>query len=143
MSVDPSPSIWLQKLRDGDSIAAQRLWEVYFHKLVEIARRKLRGRVRLVGDEEDVALSAFKSFCRGIEGGRFPDLNDRGDLWNLLVTITVHKVIHLVRYEDRQKRGGGRRVVINDHANSSANLLQQLADVEPTPEVAAQVAEEA
>lgn len=143
MSVDPSPSIWLQKLREGDSIAAQRLWEAYFQKLVEIARRKLRGRVRLVGDEEDVALSAFKSFYRGIEGGRFPDLNDRGDLWNLLVTITVHKAIHLVRYENREKRGGGRRVVINDHANSSANLLQQLADAEPTPEIAVQVAEEA
>src|SRR5262245_9957063 len=107
MSVDPSPSICLQQLREGNSISAQRLWELYFQRLVEIARRKLRGRMRMVGDEEDVALSAFKSFCRGIEGGKFPDLNDRSDLWNLLVTITVHKVIHLIRYEDREKRGGG------------------------------------
>ena len=78
-----------------------------------------------------------------MEGGRFPDLNDRDDLWNLLVTITVHKVIHLVRYEDRKKRGGGRKCVVADAANSSADLLQQLVDAEPTPEVAVQVAEEA
>lgn len=71
MSVDHTPSIWLKQLREGDGVAAQRLWESYFRKLVGIARIKLRGRVRLVGDEEDVALSAFKSFCRGIEGADF------------------------------------------------------------------------
>jgi DNA-directed RNA polymerase specialized sigma24 family protein len=119
------------------------LWESYYQKLVGIARSKLRGRVRLVGDEEDVALSAFKSFCHGMEGGRFPDLNDRDDLWNLLVTITLHKVVHLVRDEDRQKRGGGQKFVVADPANSSADLLQQLVDAEPTPDVVVQVAEEA
>jgi DNA-directed RNA polymerase specialized sigma24 family protein len=143
MSVDHSPSLWLQQLREGDSVAAQRLWEAYYQKLVGIARRKLQGRVRLVGDEEDVALSAFKSFCRGVERGRYPQLSDRGDMWNLLVTITFHKVLHLVRDEDREKRGGGRKFVAADAATSDADLLQQLVGTEPTPEVAAQVAEEA
>ena len=71
MSADSTPSIWLQQLREGNSIAAQQLWEAYYQKLVGIARRKLKGQVRLVGDEEDVALIAFKSFCRGVEGGGF------------------------------------------------------------------------
>ena len=34
-----------------------------------------------LADEEDVALSAFDSFCRGAEQGRFPRLDDRDDLW--------------------------------------------------------------
>ena len=34
--------------------------------------QKLPAPVRQVADEEDVALSAFKSFCRGVEAGRFP-----------------------------------------------------------------------
>ena len=32
-----------------------------------------------------MALSAFDSFCRGAEQGRFPDLNNRNDLWGMLV----------------------------------------------------------
>src|SRR5271165_6376539 len=64
------------------------------------------GQLR-AGDLEDVALSAFASFCRGVEGGRFPQLADRDDLWRLLVTITARKALHLARDERNQKRGGG------------------------------------
>ena len=46
---------------------------------------------RRAADEEDVALSAFDSFCRGAEQGRFPQLDGRDDLWHLLVVITVRK----------------------------------------------------
>src|SRR4051794_4209154 len=92
MPEDAAPTLWLQQLQQGNGLAAQRLWEAYFGKLVMLARQKLEGRTWLVGDEEDVALSAFKSFCRGVEKQRFPDLNDRDDLWKLLVTITLHKV---------------------------------------------------
>src|SRR5438874_1328502 len=72
MTAQDSSADWLLKLRQGDGAGAERLWETYYEKLVHLARRKLEGRVRLVGDEEDVALSALKSFCRGIARGRFP-----------------------------------------------------------------------
>jgi len=133
----------LHRLRQGDQTAAQRLWETYFRKLAGLARTKLEGRNPLVGDEEDVALSAFKSFCRGVEHGRFPELADRDDLWNLLVTITLHKVLHLVRDEGRAKRGGTRRRNSSNADGCDSDLLQQLVGAEPTPEMAAQVAEEA
>jgi DNA-directed RNA polymerase specialized sigma24 family protein len=132
----------LHRLRQGDQVAAQRLWETYFRQLAGLARTKLAGRNPLVGDEEDVALSAFKSFCRGVERGRFPDLADRDDLWNLLVTITLHKVLHLVRDESRVKRGGTRRRNSSSADGCDSDLLQQLVGAEPTPELAAQVAEE-
>ena len=32
-------------------------------------------------DEEDVAISAFQSFCERAARGQFPKLNDRNDLW--------------------------------------------------------------
>jgi hypothetical protein len=60
-----------------------------------------------VADEEDVALSAFDSFCRGAEKGRFPRLQDCDDLWQLLFMITTRKAADLVEHERRQKRGGG------------------------------------
>src|SRR5215471_11580657 len=72
---------WIGLLQAGDVAAAQPLWERYFARLVELARSRLRGAGRRVADEEDVALSAFDSFCRGAMGGRFPRLTDSADLW--------------------------------------------------------------
>src|SRR4051794_11084392 len=106
MSSEGSVSQWLRQLRAGDAGAAQQLWERYFHRLVGFARRKLAGLPRPSADEEDVALSAFQSFCRSAEQGRLPHLLDRHNLWRLLLVITGRKAAHLVRDEGRLKRGG-------------------------------------
>jgi hypothetical protein len=66
-----------------------------------------RGTPRRFADEEDVALRAFDSFCRGVDLGRFPWLKDRDGLWALLVLITVRKAADLVQYNRRERRGGG------------------------------------
>jgi hypothetical protein len=63
---------WLNLLKAGDSAAARPLWERYFRRLVGLARTRLRGAPRQAADEEDVALSAFDSFCRAAEGGASP-----------------------------------------------------------------------
>jgi DNA-directed RNA polymerase specialized sigma24 family protein len=136
MSSDRSVTFWIGRLKAGDSLAAQKLWEGYYGRLVGLARAKLRGAPRRAADEEDVALSAFDSFCRGAERNRFPQLADRGDLWQLLLMITARKAIDLRQHEGRKKRGGGAP------AGNSDDLLSQVVGREPTPEFAAQVADE-
>jgi DNA-directed RNA polymerase specialized sigma24 family protein len=138
---------WLHRLGDGDAAAAQPLWDRYFDRLVRLAGQKLRGTPRRMADEEDVALSAFDSFCRGAAHGRFPQLRDRDNLWGLLVLITARKAVNLARYERRKKRDGGR--VATDAtppgpAESSVvdGPVDRLIGREPTPEFAALVAEE-
>ena len=66
--MDPSRSVtyWLAELRAGNAVAAQPLWERYYGRLVGLARQKLRGVPRRAADEEDVALSALDTFCRGV-----------------------------------------------------------------------------
>src|SRR5215217_3269295 len=108
MATSGSVTKWINQLKVGDPEAARRLWEGFFRRLVGLARGKLEGSPRRAADEEDVALSAFGSLCRGAEGGRFPHLIDRDSLWQLLVAITSHKARDLRRREERQKRGGGR-----------------------------------
>jgi DNA-directed RNA polymerase specialized sigma24 family protein len=125
----------LDQLRAGNPAAAQPLWERYFHRLVGLARKRLQGAPRAMADEEDVALSAFDSFCRGVEAGRFPQLHDRANLWHLLVIITARKAQRLAEHEGRLKRGGAARLEEDEN-------LDQLVDPDPTPEFAAQVAEE-
>ena len=147
MASEGSVSHWIEQLKAGDHAAAQPLWESYFRRLVGLARKKLRDAPRRMADEEDVALSAFNSFCRGAERGQFPQLHDRDNLWRLLVTITARKAFDLVRDEHRQKRGGGdvlgesALLGRSDDAAAEAGLAQVIGR-EPTPEFAAQVAEE-
>ena len=144
--MDPSRTVnyWLQQLEAGDPAAARPLWERYFAQLVRLARDRLRGAPRRAADEEDVALSAFDSFCRGVAQGRFPRLNDRDNLWKLLMTLTARKAIDLVQHERRQKRGGG-RVGGEEELPTSPDGergLEQVVGPEPTPDFAVLVAEE-
>ena len=147
MSSEGSVSHWIDQLKAGDSAAAERLWGRYFEQLVALARTRLRGTPRRAADEEDVALSALDSFCRGAERGRFPELLDRDSLWRLLVTITLRKAHNVRRDEQRQKRGGGQVLGeaewldVADSAVAEAGV-EQVVSREPTPELAAQVAEE-
>src|SRR5262249_34422320 len=94
-------------LKAGDPAAAQPLWERYVGRLVRLARTRLRQTRGRAADEEDVALSAFASFCKGAEQGRFPRLDDRHDLWQLLLVLTARKAAGLVQRGARLKGGGG------------------------------------
>lgn len=103
METPGSISVWLNSLRAGDRQVVRELWEAYFRRLVGLARRKLSGLVRGV-DAEDVALSAFNSFCLRAEAGGFPSLEDRSGLWQVLVLLTTRKAANRIKFEGRQKR---------------------------------------
>src|SRR3954471_13996466 len=107
---------WIGDLKAGGQEAAARLWGRYFHRLVHIARDRLREAPRGKADEEDVALSAFHSLCHGAAIGRFPELTDRNNLWRLLLTITAQKALDHRRREGRLKRGGGRTTIATGSA---------------------------
>ena len=138
MASEGSVTRWLPPLQAGDPAAIQQLWERFFRRLVGLARKKLRGAPCLVEGAEDVALSAFDSFCRNAERDRFPQLLDRDSLWRLLVTLTARKAAHLLRDEGRQKRGGGAERLSNTDAES---VLADVLSREPSPAFAAQAAE--
>jgi DNA-directed RNA polymerase specialized sigma24 family protein len=140
MSSEGSVTDWIGRLQAGDQTAAQPLWERYFRRLVGLARRQLQGALRGSADEEDVALSAFASFCRAALEGRFPRLADRDDLWRLLFALTLRKAHDLVRDQCRQKRGGS--ALLGPPHNPEEASPEKVLDREPTPEFAAQVAEE-
>lgn len=129
-----SVSHWIDQLKAGQPDAAQKIWERYCARLVHLARHKLGNAGRQVADEEDVVLSAFKSFCFGAARGGFTKLDDRDDLWQLLFMLTERKAADLFVQQRRQKRGGG--CVVGDLVD------YDLTSPEPTPAFAAEVAEE-
>ena len=141
-SAPGSVTVWLEKLKAGDPAGAEQLWQGYFRRLVGLARGRLGGLPRAEADEEDVALSAFGSFFRAVEKGRFPRLDDRDDLWQVLVMLAARKAARRFRNAYTKKRD--ERAV--RHALAlTGDEQSQMAEVigrEPTPEFAAQVADE-
>jgi len=144
MSTKGSVTNWLVKLQTGDELAAQRLWQRYFQRLVQLARRKLPAASRRVADEEDVAQVAFHSFCRGARAGKYPRLSDRDDLWRLLVVLTANKAVDQIRHGLRKRRGEGK--VLGESRLAKARdlrgAMEQMVGREPTPEFAVLVAEQ-
>lgn len=136
MSHSGAVTSWMHGLRVGDEAAAQNLWEEYFRRLVGLARARLGGRPRGLDEPEDIALSAFNSFCQGVAKGRFPRLNDRHDLWQVLMSLTARKAIDAVRRETAAKRNAGAR------ASFDTEVIEQIIGREPTASFAASVAEE-
>jgi RNA polymerase sigma factor (sigma-70 family) len=139
-------SQWLTRLQQGDQRAAEVIWSEYFEKIVRLARRRLGELPRRVVDEEDVALSAMNSLFRGAEAGRFPRLEDRDDLWKLLVTITARKAIKQQRRHFADKRGGGLvqgESVLNRRGDGAERWggIDQVLGREPTPELAEMISE--
>jgi DNA-directed RNA polymerase specialized sigma24 family protein len=137
-----SVTVWLAQLKGGDPEAVRPLWDAYFVRLVRLARERLRSAPRAAADEEDVALSAFDSFCRGAEAGRFPRLGDRDDLWQVLFVLITRKAIDLVRHATRAKRGGGRAVRLPGPGPDSQPGGPAVAAPDPPPEEVAEVTEQ-
>jgi len=143
---DASPSDcvtnWIEQFKAGNPAAVKPLWDGYFARLVRLARTRLRSLRRVAADEEDVALSAFDSFCRGVGEGRFPRLDDRDDLWRVLFVITTRKAIGLARHATAEKRGGNVvHVPAGGVTDSTPDVLAAVAAAGPSPEEAAEVAE--
>jgi len=128
-----SISVVLSALKAGEDDAATTLWHRYAARLIRLTRNQLRNTNRRMADEEDVVLSAFDSFCRGAGNGQFAKLEDRGDLWQLLVLISVRKAADLSKHEQRLKRGGG--IALGE-------LIEDLVAVDQTPELASSTLEE-
>ena len=145
MTNTQSVSHWLAGLKTANNDDAQRLWTRYADRLVDLARRKLGNAPKRVADEEDIAQSVFNSLCRGAAAGRFAKLENRDDLWWILLAITHQKVVDYKRRETAAKRGGGRiqwDAMLATGLSSCDVTLEHLTSNEPTPEFLAMLDEQ-
>ncbi len=138
-------TVWIRALADNDDAAIQKIWERYYSQLLALARGRL-GNNRRMADEEDAVLSAFNSFYQGLQSGRFPRLNDRHDLWKVLLTLTARKTTQYRRRGHADKRGGGNvrgeSVFVGSDTQDAVAGINAATDNQPTPEFAALVAEQ-
>ena len=116
--------------QQGRASVVAPLLEVYFDRLVQLARKRLQNLPGMANYDEDLALRSFFSVYRRVRDLDRPlELTGRDDLWRLLATRTISRAIDLIR---RHRPG----------EVPGAYDLEQLLAREPTPEEAAAMADE-
>ncbi|MFK7820887.1 MAG: protein kinase [Planctomycetaceae bacterium] len=113
----------------GDGVAADDLFYRYMDRLTRLARSRLSQNLARRVDAEDIVMSAYRSFFIGARDGRF-SIEQGGELWSLLVRITLHKLYRTAAHHTAQKRAMDRDVVLFDvtEANPSPTDAIALAD---------------
>ncbi|MFN7806780.1 MAG: ECF-type sigma factor [Planctomycetaceae bacterium] len=141
MSLESPGSVthWLSLLRAGDPQAPEALWDRYFAQVLRLAHQQLLGLRDRSHDAEDVALSTLNALCQAAQHGRLANVQDRHDLWRLLVTCTLNRARNLRSHENRLKR---RAELVAETGPRPEAGLGNVPSTEPTPEEAAQLADE-
>ena len=94
---------WLGNLADGRADAVEEFWDKYGEALQRVAERQIASWLRKRVDPEDVVQSACRTFFRRAGQGDF-SLDNKDDLWKLLLTITLNKVRMQARFHSRNRR---------------------------------------
>jgi RNA polymerase sigma-70 factor (ECF subfamily) len=107
MSSPELPDLVTRWRENGDQAAAAELFDSYAARLITLVRAHLSEKLARRFDPEDVVQSAFRSFFVGTREGRLI-LSQSGDLWRLLVAISLHKLYRRVESHTAAKRAVGR-----------------------------------
>jgi RNA polymerase sigma factor (sigma-70 family) len=129
-------SVWLlEQWRAGQEDAAAELFERYASRLIALAQHQLSAKLNARVDAGDLVQSAYTTFFLGARDGQFI-LQRSGDLWHLLVAITLHKVQRQLQYHTAAKRSIHREESLPAVEGTAASPAAILAR-EPSPDEAA------
>src|SRR5262245_8788514 len=127
----------LREVAAGDEDAAAEVFERYADRLTRLARSRLAAKLASRVDPEDIVLSAYRSFFVAARQGRF-EVQRGGDLWRLLVEITLHKLYRSAEHHLAQQRSVERE---RSTCSLTAGAIV-LGGREPTPDEALAACEE-
>jgi RNA polymerase sigma-70 factor (ECF subfamily) len=137
---DPEPLQLLARWQKGDQAAAALLFERYAGRLVALTRGQLSARLAQRVDPEDVVQSVYRSFFADGREGRY-QLERGGDLWQLLVTMTLHKLANQANHFGAQKRALSRERNFGSEDSLMGIGAPRLAGT-PSPEEAVALADQ-
>jgi tRNA A-37 threonylcarbamoyl transferase component Bud32 len=135
MTDTPSAELLARYQRRHDEAAAEELFRRYAGRLTALARSRLSRALASRVDAEDVVQSAYRSFFLLARDGEVV-LRESGDLWRLLVHITLRKV-----YRSARRHRADCRSVEREHPRPGEIDAVALSR-EPTPAEAAALIDE-
>ena len=101
--IDDQSGNLVARWRRGDEQAAAELFQRYAQRLIALVRSRLSAQLSSRFDPEDVIQSVCRSFFAGARAGEY-DVERGGDLWRLLVAITLHKLNDQVKRHTSDRR---------------------------------------
>jgi RNA polymerase sigma factor (sigma-70 family) len=120
----------IRAAQEDRASAVRPLLALYFDRLVRLARKRLQGLPGMADLDEDLALRSFYSVYRRVRDPERPlQLSSRDDLWRLLATRTISRAIDMIR-------------VHRPTQELDQEDLERLLNREPTPQEAAETADE-
>jgi RNA polymerase sigma-70 factor (ECF subfamily) len=125
MTHDTSVQLW-RRFNAGEETAGEEIYARYASELLALARRRISQRLGRRVDAEDIAQSAWRSFFVRGRSGAF-QITRSGDLWRLLATIAVKKVLGQAEFHRAAMRD------IDREWAPPAELLQRM-ERGPSPE---------
>lgn len=137
MTKDDSSRHLLARFRDGDSRAAAEVFDRYVERLLSLVRRRISPQLQQRVDAEDVLQSAMRSFFVRAVDDQYV-LRRSGDLWRLLVAITLSKLRRQIEVHTASKRA----VTKEQRAIGDDDALAIAADREPRPDEEAALLDE-
>ena len=66
---DGSVSRIIRRMKSGDPEGADFLWQRFFARLTYLVRERMGSQLRVMSDEEDVALQSLSEMFRGLMNG--------------------------------------------------------------------------
>lgn len=136
MRAESGESVWLlEQWRSGRQEAAAELFERYAGRLIGLAQQQLSVKLNARVEASDVVQSAYCTFFIGARDGRYV-LERSGDLWHLLVAITIHKLQRQFQYHTAAKRSVHREETLPTVDQTAATTPEGLLAREPSPEEA-------
>lgn len=126
MSDIPSAELVARYADAHDEAEAEELFRRYSGRLTALARSRLSQALASRVDAEDVVQSAYRSFFLLARAGKVV-LRESGELWRLLVRITLRKV-----YRNARRHRAECRSVEREHALAGEGDAVALSR-EPTP----------
>ena len=101
---DDPITAWLAAAADGDAEAQGKIWDKFESEIREVAGDCLGAISRSDSDEEDIIVRVMKSLFMRLEDGRLRRPAHRGELHNLLFSMTKKKSAEVVRAKTAKKR---------------------------------------
>ena len=137
---DHDPRKLLERVRDGDELAAVELLEQYVDRLIELARGRLSPKLARRLDPEDIVQSAYRSFFRLARADHY-EVDDGDQLWHLLAAITVNKA-----RKAATRHTANKRTVESEQSTARDSILATISPEalarDPAPEEAVILVEE-
>ena len=99
-----------QRWRSGDPAGFEQLITHFRSRLLALANSVRDRKFQSTAEAEDALQSAMFSLWESPNQAGLSESADRDDLWNVLGTMTVRKVLRHSERERAQKRGGGKVV---------------------------------